>query len=150
MELKHAVQDVEKIASEVQKEVDIDQKKIDALLRERDILNKNVIKSDDSTKKQIDLVKGKEGNVVSLKKDVQVWKDQAIAFRKKIKNVEIQREKVGVEISATNAKYFQALEELKKREVRLVEVNKQIAEVNAKIAQQKTLYDQQVADSKFL
>ena len=116
------------------------------MLRERDILNKNVTKSDDQTKKQIELVKAKEGNVVSLKKDIQVWKDQAVQFRKKIKSVEVQREKVGVEISATNAKYFQALEELKKREVRLMEVNKQIAEVNAKIAQQKTLYDQQVAD----
>ncbi len=149
LELKHAVQDVEKISIESQKEIDIDQKKIDALLRERDILNKNVIKSDDQTKKQIELVKGKEGNVIALKKDIAVWKDQAVGFRKKIKSVEVQREKVGVEISATNAKYFQALEELKKREVRLMEVNKQIAEVNAKIAQQKTLYDQQVADREF-
>ena len=33
---------------------------------------------------------------------------------------------LGIEISASNAKYFQALEELKKREVRLVEVNKAI------------------------
>merc|ERR550514_2277707 len=43
-----------------QKEVDISRKKIEDLLRERDILNKNVIKTDERTKKQIDLVKRQE------------------------------------------------------------------------------------------
>merc|ERR1719456_2092972 len=43
-----------------QKEVYADRKKIEDLLRERDILNKNVIKTDERTKKQIDFVKRQE------------------------------------------------------------------------------------------
>ena len=47
--------------------------RVESLLRERDILNKNVIKSDDKTKKQIDLVKNKESEVITLKKDIGRW-----------------------------------------------------------------------------
>merc|ERR1719482_2095101 len=53
-----------------QREVDADRKKIEDLLRERDILNKNVIKTDEKTKKQIDLVKRQETQQHNLLKDI--------------------------------------------------------------------------------
>lgn len=43
-------------ADKKQKEIELDTKRVEALLRERDILNKNVIKTDDKTKKVVELV----------------------------------------------------------------------------------------------
>lgn len=120
---------------------DMDRKKIEDLLRERDILNKNVIKADERTKKQIDLVKRQETQEKNLQKDIARWKQDAQDVMKRISDLEKQREKYGIELSQANARYFAALEELKSRDVRLTELKKQIADVQAKRNQQKNLYD---------
>ena len=59
--LKQEVAQEEAQCDQQQKEIDSDAKRIESLLR--DILNKNVIKSDDKTKRQIELVKQKEGGL---------------------------------------------------------------------------------------
>merc|ERR1711998_738724 len=120
---------------------DSDRKKIEDLLRERDILNKNVIKADERTKKQIDLVKRQETQALNLQKDIARWKQDAQEFKKRIFELEKQREKYGIELSQANSRYFNALEELKRRDERLTELKKQIADVRAKLNQQKNLYD---------
>ena len=86
------------------REVDADRKKIEDLLRERDILNKNVIKTDEKTKKQIDLVKRQETQQHNLLKDIQRWKADAVEMKKRIYELEQQREKYGIELSQANAK----------------------------------------------
>merc|ERR1719265_1984490 len=123
------------------RDADSDKKKIEDLLRERDILNKNVIKADERTKKQIDLVKRQETQALNLSKDIARWKQDAQEFKKRIFELEKQREKYGIELSQANSKYFNALEELKRRDERLTELKKQIADVRAKLNQQKNLYD---------
>merc|ERR1712078_204364 len=96
----------------MRREGDVDRKKIEDLLRERDILNKNVIKADERTKKQIDLVKRQETQAMNLSKDIARWKQDAQEFKKRIFELEKQREKYGIELSQANSKYFNALEEL--------------------------------------
>lgn len=125
----------------MRKDGDQDRKKIEDLLRERDILNKNVIKADERTKKQIDLVKRQETQAMNLQKDIARWKQDAQEFKKRIYDLEKQREKYGIELSQASAKYFAALEELKSRDVGLTELKKNIADVQAKRNQQKNLYD---------
>ena len=56
-ELKAEVKAHQEAAELLKRDADVDRKKIEDLLRERDILNKNVVKADERTKKQIDLVK---------------------------------------------------------------------------------------------
>merc|ERR1719409_1683406 len=126
---------------QLKRDSDGDRKKIEDLLRERDILNKNVIKADERTKKQIDLVKRQETQAMNLQKDIARWKQDAQEFKKRIYELEKTREKYGIELSQANAKYFSALEELKSRDVRLTDLKKQIADVQAKRNQQKNLYD---------
>merc|ERR1719454_2136763 len=46
-----------------------------------------------------------------------------------------------MELSMANAKYFHALEQLKQKDEKLGEVKKQIADVQAKLDQQKNLYE---------
>jgi chromosome segregation ATPase len=130
----------------VKRDGDADRKKIEDLLRERDILNKNVIKADERTKKQIDLVKRQETQAMNMQKDIQRWKLDAAEFRKRILELEKQRENYGLELSQANAKYYAAQEELRTRAGTLVELKKQIANVQAKRNQQKNLYDAVVMD----
>merc|ERR1712125_84376 len=77
----------------VKRDGDADRKKIEDLLRERDILNKNVIKADERTKKQIDLVKRQETQAMNMQKDIARWKQDAQEFRKRIFELEKQWEK---------------------------------------------------------
>jgi len=125
----------------LKRDSDSDRKKIEDLLRERDILNKNVIKADDRTKKQFDLVKRQETQALNLQKDIARWKQDAQDFKKRIWDLEREREKYGIELSQANSRYFNALEELKTRDARLTDFKKKIADVRAKLSQQKNLYD---------
>merc|ERR1719169_291943 len=140
-EVKGELRQIQESTDKGRKELDADKKRIEDLLRERDILNKNVIKADERTKKQIDLVKRQETQALNLSKDIARWKQDAQEFKKRIFDLEKQREKYGIELSQANAKYFSALEELKTRDARLTELKKQIADVQAKRNQQKNLYD---------
>merc|ERR1719262_703647 len=140
-ELRTELKTLQEKLDTVGRESDGDRKKIEDLLRERDILNKNVIKADERTKRQIDLVKRQETQAVNLQKDIARWKHDATEFKKRILDLEKQREKYGIELSQANSRYFNALEELKRRDERLTDLKKQIADVQAKLNQQKTLYD---------
>jgi chromosome segregation ATPase len=139
--IKQDIKQMQEKFDSMSRDADSDKKKIEDLLRERDILNKNVIKADERTKKQIDLVKRQETQALNLQKDIARWKQDAQEFKKRIFELEKQREKYGIELSQANSKYFNALEELKRRDERLTELKKQIADVRAKLNQQKNLYD---------
>merc|ERR1711904_188463 len=140
-DIKQNIKQMQEKLDSMSRDADSDKKKIEDLLRERDILNKNVIKADERTKKQIDLVKRQETQALNLSKDIARWKQDAQDFIKRIDDLEKQREKYGIELSQANSKYFNALEELKRRDERLTELKKQIADVRAKLNQQKNLYD---------
>jgi len=143
---REKITEAEAASTRMAKECEADQKRIESLLRERDILNKNVVKADERTKQQIELVRNKETEVAQLRKDITKWKAEAQEFRKKIFQMEKQREKVAVDLSVANSKYYAGLEELKARDERLGEIHKQIGDVNTKLANQKNLYDAVVAD----
>lgn len=140
-DMKSELKGLQEKLDRLKRDGDVDRKKIEDLLRERDILNKNVVRADESTKKQIDLVKRQETQAMNLQKDIARWKQDAHEFKKRVHELEKQREKYGCELQSANSKYFAALEELKVRDVRLTELKKQIADVQAKRNQQKNLYD---------
>jgi len=140
-ELKTEVGSTQERTDGLKKDGDVDRKKIEDLLRERDILNKNVVKADERTKKQIDMVKRQETQAMNMQKDIGTWKQDAQDFRKRIFELEKQREKYGIELSQANAKYFAYKEELKTRGATLTELKKQIANVQARTNKQKNLYE---------
>jgi chromosome segregation ATPase len=140
-QLRQDMKDTQEQTDGLKRDGDGDRKRIEDLLRERDILNKDVTKADDRTKKQIDLVKRQETQAMNLRKDILRWKHDAQDFNKRLVDLEQQREKYGIELSQANAKYFAAKEEMKLKGSALTELNKQIATVQAKRNQQKNLYD---------
>jgi len=58
------------------RQAESDSKQIVELLHERDILNKSVIKADERTKAQIELVQRHKGQANTLAKDLQRWKGE--------------------------------------------------------------------------
>lgn len=140
-ELKQEIKTAQENIEQLKKDSDVDRKKIEDLLRERDILNKSVVKADERTKRQIDMVKRQETQALNTHKDIGRWKQDATEFQKRIHELEKQREKYGAELTQANAKVYAAKDELKQRGVQLTEIKKQIQNVDAKLAQQKNLYD---------
>lgn len=60
------------------KQNEIDKKAIDDLIRERDILNKNMLKAAAATQKQLNLVKLHEQSKKTLEQEIQNYKEEVI------------------------------------------------------------------------
>merc|ERR1719171_769801 len=116
-------------------------KQIVDLLHERDILNKNVIKADDRTKKQLDLVKRHEGQANTLVKDVQRWKLELQNKLQRVHELDKQREKYSIELNTAHGKFVNASEMLKNKDNQLANLKKMITDVKSKLNQQKNLYE---------
>merc|ERR1740121_2467558 len=139
--LKRELKSMQEASDVAKKEIDVDRKKIEDLLRERDILNKSVVKADERTKKQIDVVKRQETQKMNLEKDIARWKSDLQDFRKRIGELERQREKYSAELQQAQTKHAAAKEDLKTRVGVLTDLKKQIANVEAKLTTQKNLYE---------
>merc|ERR1712014_20695 len=83
--------------------------------RERETLNRSVIRTDEKTKKQ-----------------------EAVT---KVYELDKAREKYGIELSLVNSKHMAAQEELKNRDNKISELKKNLGDVKGKLAQQKQLYE---------
>merc|ERR1711871_1399389 len=122
-------------------QVDEDGHQIVDLLHERDLLNKNVIKADDRTKKQTELVKRHETTTQGLEKEVGGVKKSLQEKVVQLHELDKTREKYGIELSLANSKHMGSLEELKNRENKISELKKNLADVRGKLAQQRQLYE---------
>eukprot|EP00747_Dinoflagellata_sp_TGD_P210717 gnl/TRDRNA2_/TRDRNA2_83982_c0_seq2.p1 gnl/TRDRNA2_/TRDRNA2_83982_c0~~gnl/TRDRNA2_/TRDRNA2_83982_c0_seq2.p1 ORF type:complete len:859 (+),score=296.61 gnl/TRDRNA2_/TRDRNA2_83982_c0_seq2:153-2729(+) len=139
--LKAEINNLTKELESLKKQANLDSKQIVDLLHERDILNKNAIKADERTKKQIDLVRRHEGQANTLAKDVQRWKIELQLKKGRLHELDKQREKYASELSIAKGRYEDSCEELKARDLTLAQLKKNIADVKAKLGQQKNLYE---------
>merc|ERR1712203_881637 len=136
--------DTENLIREIdllRKQVDVDRKTVPDIMRERETLNRGVIRTDERTKKQSEIVKLHEARTQALEKDVKGVKGDLQESVKKVYELDKAREKYGIECSLANAKYMAALEELKNRDNKFSESKKNYADVKGKLAQQKQLYE---------
>ncbi len=75
------------------KQSEQDKKAIDELIRERDILNKNLLKAAGNTQKQLNLVKLHEQSKKNLEQEIQNYKEEAQKQRKIIYQLEKERDR---------------------------------------------------------
>jgi len=136
--------DTENLIREIdvlRKQVVQDQKTIGTLLHERDGINRGVIGTDQKTKTQKEVVTQHEQKSQMLEQHVTLVKQELQESVKKVYDLDKAREKYGVECSAANSRYMQAQEELKNRDNKISELKKNLADIKAKLAQQKQLYE---------
>ncbi|KAL6745341.1 hypothetical protein V8C86DRAFT_2981251 [Haematococcus lacustris] len=128
------------------KEVDTEKKKLEELTRERDILTKLRSQAENATQKQLDLIKINDNTKRNLEQEIQGYKMEAQKQSKLIYQLEKEREKYSIEASEAAAKYMQALEEVKLREMAIIDLQKRINEGEGKLKQQQNLYEAVRAD----
>uniref|UniRef100_G3TWZ9 Cilia and flagella associated protein 58 n=1 Tax=Loxodonta africana TaxID=9785 RepID=G3TWZ9_LOXAF len=123
------------------KQAELDKKAVDELLRERDILNKNMLKAVSATQKQIDLVKLHEQAKRNLEEEIQNYKEEAQKQRKIIFQLEKERDRYINEASDLTQKVLLNMEDIKIREMQIFDYRKKIAESETKLKQQQNLYE---------
>ena len=94
-----------------------------------------------SNQKQLDQVKVHENTRRNLELEISGYKAEAHKQRKQLFLLEKDGEKYGAEAAEATSKYSQALEEVKVREMSIIQLQKRIAEGETKLKQQQTLYE---------
>uniref|UniRef100_A0A8C8JQI2 Cilia- and flagella-associated protein 58 central coiled coil domain-containing protein n=1 Tax=Oncorhynchus tshawytscha TaxID=74940 RepID=A0A8C8JQI2_ONCTS len=139
--LKNQITGLEREMESSKKQMEIDKKGIDELVRERDILNKNMIKAANATEKQLNVVKLHEQSKKNLDQEIMNYRDEAQKQRKIIYQLEKERDRYINEASDLTHKVLQHMEDIKMREMQIFEYKKKIAEAETKLKQQQNLYE---------
>ncbi|XP_064600239.1 cilia- and flagella-associated protein 58-like [Liolophura sinensis] len=139
--LKGQIIGLERELEASKKQAETDKKAIDDLVRERDILNKNMLKAAAATQKQLHLVKLHEQSKKNLEQEIQNYKEEAQKQRKIIYQLEKERDRYINEASDLTQKVLQHMEDVKVREMQIFDYKKKIAEAETKLKQQQNLYE---------
>ncbi|XP_053548975.1 cilia- and flagella-associated protein 58 [Bombina bombina] len=139
--LKNQISGLERELESAKKQAEYDKKAIDELVRERDLLNKNLLKAGGATEKQVNLVKLHEKSKKNLEEEIQNYKEEAQKQRKIIFQLEKERDRYINDASDLTQKVLQHMEEIKVREMQIFEYKKKIAEGETKLKQQQNLYE---------
>ncbi|XP_016774783.1 cilia- and flagella-associated protein 58 isoform X8 [Pan paniscus] len=139
--LKNQIVGLEREVEASKKQAELDRKAMDELLRERDILNKNMLKAVNATQKQTDLVKLHEQAKRNLEGEIQNYKDEAQKQRKIIFHLEKERDRYINQASDLTQKVLMNMEDIKVRETQIFDYRKKIAESEIKLKQQQNLYE---------
>ncbi|XP_013394677.1 cilia- and flagella-associated protein 58 [Lingula anatina] len=139
--LKSQIVGLERELEALKKQSEADRKAIDDLVRERDILNKNMLKAAAATQKQHNLVKLHEQSKKNLEQEIQNYKEEAQKQRKIIYQLEKERDRYINEASDLTQKVLQHMEDVKVREMQIFDYKKKIAEAETKLKQQQNLYE---------
>ena len=140
-ELKATIHNMEREVDAMRRASEAERKKQEELMRERDVLNKLKTSAEGATQRQMDLVAINEAQKKTLEQEVQAFKIEAQKQAKAMWQLEKEREKYGMEASDATAKYMTALEEVKLREMAIIDQQKKIVEAEARLKQQQTLYE---------
>jgi len=126
-ELKNEVTDSE-VEIQVQKrERENERKTTDDLVRERDILNKNLVKAQNATSSQVDLIKIHENTKRNLEVEIAAFRTSAADLGRQIKKLSTEKERYSAEAQDAADRYAQALDAVKEREINVLQLQKKIA-----------------------
>ncbi|XP_051983380.1 cilia- and flagella-associated protein 58 [Xyrauchen texanus] len=148
--LKNQITGLEREMESSKNQMDTDRKAIDELVRERDILNKNMIKAANETEKQQTIVKLHEQSKRTLEQEILNYRDEAQKQRKIIFQLEKERDRYINEASDLTKKVLESIEDIKLKEMQIFEHKKRIAETETKLKQQQNLYEDVRADRNLL
>ncbi|XP_029375725.1 cilia- and flagella-associated protein 58 [Echeneis naucrates] len=137
---------LEKDLDSSQKQIESDKKAMDELIRERDILNKNIIKAAQSTEKQKNLVKLLEQDKTTLEHEISGYCQEAQKQRKLIQQLEKERDRYINETSNLMQKVQQKLNDVEVREREIFDLRKKVTEAECKLKQQENLLESVVSE----
>jgi len=139
--LKQQVSDVEADIAGQRRERETERKSMDDLVRERDILNKSLVKAANATAAQMDLTKINENTKRNLEMEIGGYRTSAADLGSQIKKLTSEKERYAGEAQDAADRYAQALDAVKEREITVLQLQKKIAEGEAKLKSQQNLYE---------
>nr|XP_021391968.1 cilia- and flagella-associated protein 58 [Lonchura striata domestica] len=137
--LKNQIVRLEKELETGKKQAETDKRAIDGLVRERDMLNQNLIKAANTTQKQIDLMKLHEQSKQNLESEIQNYKIEAQKQRKIIYQLEKERESFIKEMSELKEKVLNHMKDLEMHQIQICNYEKEIELQVIKLKQQQNL-----------
>ncbi|NXB62822.1 CFA58 protein, partial [Struthidea cinerea] len=137
--LKNQIIRLEKELETAKKQAEIDKRTADGLVRERDMLNQNLIKATNATQKQIDLMKLHEQSKQNLESEIQSYKIEAQKQRKIIYQLEKERESFINETSELKEKILHNMKDLEIHQMQICDYEKEIQMQGIKLKQQQNL-----------
>ncbi|KAI8895333.1 hypothetical protein BC833DRAFT_567573 [Globomyces pollinis-pini] len=123
------------------KELEQATKNCDMLTRERDISQKNFVKSTSASLKQYNVLKLSEQNKRNLEQEISAYKDEAQKMRKLIYSLEKERDNKMNDVSHLNQLLDARDEEVKMKDVMIFDAKKKITEFEKKSKEQQALYE---------
>jgi len=123
------------------KERETEAKSIDELVRERDILNKNLQKMVGATGQIADLLKINENSKRNLEVEISCFRSVSQKQALDLKRLQGEKSKYSIEAAEAQSKFSNALDEVKAREITVLQLQKKIAEGESKLKQQQNLYE---------
>ena len=119
-----------------------DRKQIDDLTRERDILNKNYLKSQGDTSKQKDWLLIKENQKRNLEQELRGYERHAHKLRTVIYHLEHEAAQYDKESQVATSKYAKLMDSVRVLEVKVEESQRAIHDSETKLKQQQSLFEQ--------
>ncbi|TKS83720.1 Cilia- and flagella-associated protein 58 [Collichthys lucidus] len=153
--LKVQIAGLEKNLESSQKQVEADKKALDELIRERDILNKNMIKAAQSTEKQQNIVKLLEQDKKTLEHEIGGYRQEAQKQRKIIEQLEKERDRYINKTSNLMQKagqlsslpqVQQKIGDVEVREMEIFDWKKKVTEAECKLKQQQNLLESAMSE----
>lgn len=105
-------------------------------MRERDLLNKDVVAAEEQGKKKTDEKLTEDNEIKKLNNKHTGFKTQAEKLHQQIMQLEQDKNKYGIDASHANAKYYQCLERVKHKQNLITKLQKKNIEAEAKLKQQ--------------
>ncbi|NWI96542.1 CFA58 protein, partial [Pitta sordida] len=156
--LKNQITKLERELETARKQAEIDKRATDGLVRERDMLNQNLIKATNATQKQISLVKLHEQSKQNLEAEIQNYKIEAQKQRKVIYQLEKERDNFISETSELKEKVLHHMKDLEVHQIQICDYEKEIQMNVIKLTQQqnlcetlkteRSLYNKQLIEAK--
>ncbi|NWU05769.1 CFA58 protein, partial [Cephalopterus ornatus] len=137
--LKNQISRLEKELELTKKQSEIDKRATDGLMRERDMLNQNLIKATNATQKQINLMKLHEQSKQNLEAEIQNYKIEAQKQRKIIYQLEKERDGFINETSELKEKVLHHMKNLEICQIQICDYEKEVQVQVIKLQQQQNL-----------
>ncbi|EQC30530.1 hypothetical protein SDRG_11847 [Saprolegnia diclina VS20] len=139
---KLTLNELENVTMEVErKQGEAVRKTLDDLIRQRELVNKMLVRAADTSQGTQDLIKIQENTMKNLENEISGYRQSVKKQRDMIQQLVTDRDRYDKEAEAANKKYRTALEEAKLQDLQVVSLQDKINEGEARLKQQQNLYE---------
>lgn len=139
--LKQQMDEIQMAIEQERKASEVKKKEIEDMVREREILNKKLVKGSDRTRHTEDLIKIHKNTRKNLENEVAGYRAHALRQRETIETLQEDRKRYAAEAEEANQRYYTALEQVKLQEMQVAQLQRRIVEGETKLKQQQNLYE---------